>query len=90
MHATMIGVVNFKEEFASMKGTLEMLSKESEEKDAHIKCQEEHIAEEHIAKLLKKLDKKGSNRSKASEDDERPKKGGKPQNDSSLSAMAAE
>jgi len=56
--------------------------------------------------LLKKLDKgprassnkgassdeneKGSNRAEASEDDGRSKKGGKPQNDSSLSAMAAE
>jgi len=59
--------------------------------------------EEHIAKLLKKLDKgpralsnrgtsideeeKGSNRSKASEDDGGSKKGGKPWSDSSLSSM---
>ena len=66
-----------------------------------IKCQEKHIA-----KLLKKLDKgtrasfnkgasndkdeKGSNRSEASEEDGRSKKGGKPQNDSSLSATTAE
>ena len=35
-------------------------------------------------------DEKGSNRSEASEDDGRSKKGGKPQNDSSLSAMTCE
>ena len=53
MPAMMIGAVNFEEEFASnMKATLERLSKESAEKDARIKHQEEHIA-----KLLKKLDK---------------------------------
>jgi len=52
MPAMMIGVVNFEEEFASMKATLERLSKESAEKDARIRRQEEHIV-----KLLKKLDK---------------------------------
>jgi len=101
MPAMMIGAVNFEEEFASMKATLERLSKESAEKDARIKCQEEQIA-----KLLKRLDKgprassnrdassdedkKESNRSEASEDDHGSKKGDKPQNDSSLSAMTAE
>jgi len=101
MSAMMIGVVNFEEEFASMKATLERLSTESAEKDARIKRQEERIT-----KLLKKLDKglhtssnrgassdedeKGSNRSEASEDDGGSKKEGKPQNDSSLSAMTAE
>jgi len=65
----MIGVVNFEEEFASMKATLERLSKESAEKDARIKRQEEHIA-----KLLKKLDKgprASSNRGVSSDDDEK-------------------
>ena len=90
MLAMMVGPINFEEEFASsMKATLKRLSKESAEKDARINRQEEHIA-----KLLKKLDKrprassnkgassdedeKGSNRSEASEDDGRSKKGGKP------------
>jgi len=89
MPATMVGAINFEEEFAIMKATLGRLSKESAEKDARIKRQEEHIA-----KLRKKLDKgprassnkgtssdedeKGSNRSEASEDDGRSKKGGKP------------
>jgi len=98
--AMMIGAVNFEEEFASMKATLERLSKESTEKDARIIRQEEHIA-----KLLKNLDKgprassnkgvssdedeKGSNRSEAPEDDGGLKKGGKPQNDLSLSSMTA-
>ena len=52
MSAIMIGAINFEEEFTSMKAILERLSKESAEKDARIKRQEEHIA-----KLLKKLDK---------------------------------
>jgi len=85
----MIGAMNLEEEFASMKATLKRLSKESAEKDARIKRQEEHIT-----KLLKKLDKgfrtssnrgassdedkKESNRSEASEDDDGSKKGGKP------------
>ena len=97
----MIGVVNFEKEFTSMTAILERLSEESVEKDARIKCQEEHIA-----KLLKKLDnepcaslnrgassnedKKGSNGSEASEDDGGSKKGSKPHNDSSLSSMNAE
>ena len=84
-----------------MKATLERFSKENTEKDASIKCQKEHIA-----KLLKKLDKgprassnkgassdedeKGSNRSEASKDDGRSKKGDNLQNDSSLGAMTAE
>jgi len=50
----MIGAVNFEEELASMKATLERLSKESTEKDTRIKLQEEHIA-----KLIKKTGKKG-------------------------------
>jgi len=94
MPAMIVGAVNFEEKFASMKAALERLSKESAEKDARNKRQEEHIA-----KLLKKLDKgprassdkgassdedeKGSNRSEASEDDGGSKKVGKPQNDSS-------
>ena len=51
MPAMTIGAVNFEGEFTSIKATLERLSKESAEKDTRIKCQEEHIA-----KLLKKLD----------------------------------
>ena len=100
MPAIMIGVVNLEEEFTSMKATLERLSKESAKKDARIKRQEEHVA-----KLLKKLDKgsrassnrgassdedeKGSSRSEASENDGGSKKGGKPHNDSSLSLVTA-
>jgi len=52
MSAMMIGAVNFEEEFARMKATLERLSKESAKKDTRFRRQEEHIA-----KLLKKLDK---------------------------------
>jgi len=76
--------VNFEEEFASMKATLERIPEESAKKDAHIKRQEEHIV-----KLLKKLDKgsRASSNSEASEDDGGSEKGGKPQNDSSLSSM---
>jgi len=39
MTAVMIGAINFEEEFASMKATLERLSKEIAEKDARIKRQ---------------------------------------------------
>jgi len=49
--------VNFEEEFTRMKATLERLSKKSTEKDAPIKRWEEHIA-----KLLKKLDKEPRHR----------------------------
>jgi len=69
MPAMMIGVVNFEEEFASIKATLERLSKESAEKDARIKRQEEQIA-----KLLKRLDKgprASSNRGASSDKDEK-------------------
>ena len=52
MPSMMVGAANFEEEFTNMKVMLERLSKESVEKDVRIKRQEEHIA-----KLLKKLDK---------------------------------
>jgi len=52
MPTIIVGAINFEEEVASMKATLERLSKENAEKNARIKRQEEHIA-----KLLKKLDK---------------------------------
>jgi len=51
MPAMMIRAVNLEKEFTIMKATLEKLSKESAEKDSRIERQEEHIA-----KLLKKLD----------------------------------
>jgi len=73
MPAMMIGIVNLKEEFASTKATLERLSKESAEKDSYIKRHEEHIA-----KLLKKLDKwphASSNESTSSEEDEKGSNG---------------
>jgi len=85
----MIGAVNFEEEFASIKATPERVSKESAEKDTRIKHQEEHIP-----KLLKKLDKgsrtssnrgvsndedeKGPNRSEASKDNGGSNKGASP------------
>ena len=43
---------NMKEEMAAMKAMLERLIKESEEKEAHIKLQEEKIAR--LTKLLEK------------------------------------
>jgi len=69
MPAMMIGVVNFEEEFASMKAVSEKLSKESVEKDARIKRKEEHIA-----MLPKKLDKGPcalSNRGPSSDEDKK-------------------
>ena len=80
---------------------MERLSKESAKNDAYIKRQEEHIA-----KLLKKLEKvlgalynkgasggrdeKGFNRSEASNDNGESKKGDKLQNGSSSNSMIAE
>ena len=69
MPSMTIGAMNLEEEFASMTVTLERLSKESAGKDACIKRQEEHIA-----KLLKKLDKglhAPSNRSASSDEDKK-------------------
>jgi len=69
MPAMMIGTVNLEEEFTSMKAMLKTLSKESAEKDARIKRQEEDIA-----KLLKKLDKgprASSNRGASNDKDEK-------------------
>ena len=56
---------NIKEQLASMKATLDRLSKESAEKDAQIKCQKEHIAQ-----LMKKLEKKSSEFSNKGSSDE--------------------
>ena len=47
-----IGTNNFEEEMAAMKAMLEQFVKESEEKDVHIKSQEERIA-----RLTRKLEK---------------------------------
>ena len=69
MPAMMIGAVNLEEEFTSTKATLERLSKESAVKDTCIKGQDKHIA-----KLLKKLDKRlraSSNRGASSDEDEK-------------------
>ena len=101
MLAMMIGAVNLEEELANIKATLEKLSKESPKKDAHIKCQEEHIA-----KLMKKLekgprawsnegasndeDKKGSTRMKLMRMTTGQKRDATHKNDSSSSSMNAE
>jgi len=45
----------FEEQLVSMKANLDSLSKQSVEKDAQIKCQNDQIAE-----LIKKLEKKSS------------------------------
>jgi len=69
MLVMMIGAMNLEEEFVSMKAVLERLSKDSAENDAGIKCQEEHIA-----KLLKKLDEwpcASSNNGASNDEDEK-------------------
>ena len=55
MPVMVTGATNFEEQLASMKATLDRLSKESAEKDAQIKRQNDQIAE-----LMKKLEKKSS------------------------------
>lgn len=69
MPAMMTGVVNLEEELASIKATLERLSKESAEKDARIKCQEEHIAK--LMKKLKKGPRASSNEGASNDEDEK-------------------
>jgi len=69
MPAMMIRAVNLEEEFTCMKVMLKRLFKESAEEDARIKRQEEHVA-----KLLKKLDKgqcASSNRGASSDEDKK-------------------
>jgi len=55
MPVMMTGAANLEEQLASMMATLDRLSKESAEKDAQIKRQNDQIAE-----LTKKLEKKSS------------------------------
>jgi len=55
MPVMVIDAINLEEELASMKVTLERLSKQSAEKDAQIKCQNKYIAD-----LTKKLEKQSS------------------------------
>ena len=55
MLVMMTKAANFKEQLVSMKATLDRLSKESVEKDAQIKLQNDQIVE-----LMKKLEKKSS------------------------------
>jgi len=89
MPATTTCSTNLEEEMANMKLILEKLTRESEEKEAHIKLQEEEIA-----KLTKKLEKwsaqsstkdseskdswKMSACTEASANEKHPKKGGTP------------
>jgi len=56
---------NVKEQLTSMKATLDRLPRESSEKDAQIKRQNEQIAE-----LMKRLEKKSSEASNKGSDEE--------------------
>jgi len=69
MPAMVTEVTNVEEQLANMKSTLEWLTKESLEKDAQIKRQNEQIAT-----LMKKLEKRlfeGSNKGSSSEDSDK-------------------
>jgi len=66
MPVMMTGATNLEELLASMMATLDKLSKESAEKDAQIKCQNDQIVE-----LMKRLEKKfseASNKGSGAED----------------------
>jgi len=69
MPVMMIGAANLKEQLASMKATLDRISKESAEKDAQSKRQNDQIAE-----LIKRLEKKfsvASNKGSGAEDSDK-------------------
>jgi len=61
--------INLDEELANMKGTLERLSKESEEKNAQIKHQNKQIA--NLKKKLEKQLSEASNKSSSGKDSDK-------------------
>jgi len=92
MLAMAIGTNNWKEEIAIMKAMLEKLNKDSKEKEAHIKLQEEKIAKlttkletqlvRSITRDLKsEEEEKASIHTKVSNDEVYLKKGGKLRSD---------
>ena len=64
-----IGTNNLKDEMAAMKAMLERLVKENEEKEAHIKSQEEKIAR--VTRKLEKQPARSRAKSSESEEEER-------------------
>jgi len=69
MPVMMTGAANLKEQLASMKATLDRLSKESAEKDAQIKRQNDQIAE--LTKRLEKKFSKTSNKGSGTKDSDK-------------------
>ena len=93
-----IGTNNLEDEMVAMKAMLEWLVKESKEKEAHIKLQEEKIArltrnlEKWLARSLTKSlesyeEKRASVQSEASDEEVYSKKGHKLKNGGFLSLM---
>jgi len=66
MPIMMTGAANLEEQLASIKATLDRLSKESAEKEAQIKCQNDQIAE--LTKRLEKKFSEASNKGSGAED----------------------
>jgi len=64
-----IEATNIEEQLASMKATLDRLSKESVIKDAQIKCQNDPIAE--LIKMLEKKSSGASNKGSGDEDSDK-------------------
>jgi len=86
---------NFEEQLASMKATLDRLSKESAEKDAQMKRQSKQIVE--LTKKLEKKSSEASNKHPSYEDSDKKSNcneefddGCMPKKDSALGSMSAE
>jgi len=69
MSVMMTGAANLEEQLASMKATLDRLSKESAEKDAQIRRQNDQIAE--LTKRLEKKFPEASNKGSGAEDSDK-------------------
>ena len=82
MLVMMTEAVNFEEQLASMKATLDLLSKESAEKNTQIKSQNEQIVE--LRKKLKRISSEASNKDLSDEDSDKESNRNKESGDISI------
>ena len=82
MLVMMTEAVNFEEQLASTKATLDLLSKESAEKNTQIKSQNEQIVE--LRKKLKRISSEASNKDLSDEDSDKESNRNKESGDISI------
>ena len=82
MLVMMTEAVNFEEQLASMKATLDLPSKESAEKNTQIKSQNEQIVE--LRKKLKRISSEASNKDLSDEDSDKESNRNKESGDISI------